>query len=208
MELSAPTGEKIEFYDGVYADSYVTVTLNKDYELDNGSTQEAKGDILFSGATMAADLKTIKGGVEATADELANSLSSELLGTVTLHGGRLRIEDGVKLTVGSFSTAERSNATLLLKDASVKGYSSTSTLSLSDGSTLALQGVNTITAGSLSMAGGTTMAFTLSSANIDTALLTLGTSYNAEGLFSTSTLTLDLSGTELTSGSYKLITLK
>ncbi|MCI6981832.1 MAG: autotransporter-associated beta strand repeat-containing protein [Akkermansia muciniphila] len=201
MELSAPTGKSITFRDGVYADSNVTVTLNKDYKV-NGVTQKADGDILFSGATMSADLKEIKGSVPTSA-ELGNSLSSELLGTVTLYGGRLIIEDGMKLTVGSFSTAEGSNATLLLKDARVEGYSSTtSTLSLSAGGTLALQGVNTITAKSLTMAGGTAMAFTLGSENIDTAVLTL------RAALTTNTLTLDLSGTELTSGRYKLITLK
>ena len=201
MELSAPTGQQIAFYDGIYASSGVTVNLNKNYELEDGSPQEAKGDILLSGKTMAADLAAIKGSAPTKA-ELSNSLTSELLGTVTLYSGGLRVEDGVKLTVGSFSTAEGSNATLLLKDASVKGYSSTSTLSLSSGSTLALQGVNTITPKSLTMADGTTMAFTLSSENIDTAVLTLGST------LTTSTLTLDLSGTELTSGRYKLITLK
>ena len=203
MELSAPTGMKIAFYDGIEAFKDVTVTLNKDYKSDDGSMREAKGDILLSGKTMAADLEAIK-GTAPTEAELSNSLTSRLAGAVTLYGGRLRIEDGVKLTVGSFSTATESNATLLLKDASVKGYSSTSTLSLSSGSTLDLQGVNTITANSLTMAGGTTMTFTLGSENIDTAVLTLGTSY----FFITSTLTLDLSGTELASGRYKLITLK
>ncbi|MCI7699348.1 MAG: autotransporter-associated beta strand repeat-containing protein [Akkermansia sp.] len=200
MELSAQTGKSITFKDGVYAGSDVTVTLNKDYVVDS-VTQKADGDILLSGATMAEDLKTIKEGVAATADELSNSLSSELLGTVTLHGGRLRVEDGVKLTVGSFSTAEGSNATLLLKDARVTRYSSTSTLSLSSGSTLALQGMNTITANSLTMADGTTMAFTLGSENIDTAVLTL------DGILSADALTVNLTGTDLTTGSrYRLIT--
>ncbi len=187
MELSAPTGGNVEFYDGIYADSNVTVTLNKDYDVD-GVTQKADGDILLSGATI---------------EEISNSLTSELRGTVTLYGGRLRVEDGVKLTVGSFSTAAGSNATLLLKDASVTGYSSTSTLSLSDGSTLALQGVNTITAKSLTLEGGSAISFILGIENADTALLTLGSGT----ILNTDALTLNLSGTGLAAGSYKLITL-
>ncbi|MGN0874741.1 MAG: beta strand repeat-containing protein, partial [Akkermansia sp.] len=158
------------------------------------------GDILFSGETMAEDLENIKGSIPTVA-ELNNSLTSELGGIATLYGGRLRVEDGAKLTVGSFSTAEGSNATLLLKNASMSGADTESTISMTSGSTLDLQGVNTITANSLTMAGGTTITFTLDSGNINTAVLTLN------GTLSTDSLTVNLTGTDLMTGShYKLIT--
>ena len=206
MELSAPSGQRIAFFDSVYSDLGATIILNRDYEI-GGVIQEAKGDILISGATMKEDLTAIKGSLP-TEEELNNSLSSELHGEVTLYGGRLRIEDGVRLTVLYFCTAEGSNATLLLKDAAMKGRAPLSGLYLSTGSTLDLQGINTITAGYLTMAEGTTMAFTLDYRNTSTAVLTMEAGATVTGTLNTDNLTLKLEGVDLANGIYKLITLQ
>lgn len=199
MNLCAPTGKEICFRDGVFVGCESSIALNKDYTLLNGNTQKAEGDIIFSGATMSEDLKEIKGGFEPTADELENSLSSELLGAVTLHDGRLRVEDGVKLTVGSFSVPEGSNATLLLKDATLI---SNSTIELPSESSLSLEGENTIKSNSLMMGENAALSFTLGCINLSSAALTLN------GALSAGSLSLHFEGTELKTGSYILLTLE
>lgn len=119
--LAAKTQGHITFYDSVYMGNYSgsEVSLNADYIDADGIAQKATGDIVFSGKYTEEHLKEIKGGTAGTTTEIANSRTSELLNTVNLYGGTLRVEDKAVLKTHDIKVAEGSNATMKVTDAEV-----------------------------------------------------------------------------------------
>ena len=163
LNLSAGKGQDIVFYDPMYVCSGTNVYFNA----ESGAT----GDIVFSGKYAAEDLKALK---EDYRDwELTNSLTTEVYNTTYLCGGRMNVEDGaiykgngieVGTWMGTDATLRLANGTLDQEGIGI--YMNT-------GSTLALEGVNSITAPDLFMGRNSTLAVTLGSENAETALLTL-----------------------------------
>ncbi len=98
LKLSANQGGKIEINDSIY--SQKALSLNEDYD---GKAQS--GTIIFSGKNTEATLNaviaanTAEGATarEATATEIANSRTSVVEGTITLHNGTLSLQDDAVL---------------------------------------------------------------------------------------------------------------
>lgn len=126
LELAAEAGGHITFYDSVYMGNYANaaVSLNAEYKDADDVTQKATGDIVFSGKLTGSHLKKIKGGTNGTAAEIAASRTSELLNTVNLYGGTLRVEDSAVLKTHAINVASESKAVLKVANAEVNalGY--------------------------------------------------------------------------------------
>lgn len=176
LTLSARTNGHITFYDSVYMGNYANaeVRLNSDYQDKEGVTQKATGDIVFSGKYTADHLKEIKGGTAGTATEIANSRTSELLNTVNLYGGTLRVEDKAVLKTHAINVTNGSNATMRITDAEVNasGYditvNKTGTLEIggTDGSTK-------VTANNINIEEGATLSFTRTEVATENVAITL-----------------------------------
>lgn len=195
--LSAKTGGHITFYDSMYA--YCTASFNADYTDKDGIKQKAGGDIIFSGKYTAEHLKEIKGGTAGTASEISESQTSTIYTHITLYGGSLQVVDGAKLNGSGLTVAADSGAKLLLRGGSMShsGYYFT----FNNGTTLELQGCNSITASKITMGSGSELTVTVDAGHLDTAALTLGGTDLA-----TSQLTINLNRTDgLRSGMYKII---
>ena len=197
--LSAKTGGHITFYDSVYKGYSGTVSFNADYTDEDGITQKAGGDIIFSGQYTAEHLQEIKGGTAGTASEIADSQTSEINSLITLYGGSLQVVDGAKLNGRGLTVAANSGAKLLLRDGSMSHGSYNFTFN--SGTTLELQGYNTITATKITMGSGSELTVVVDAGHKNTAALTLGGTD-----LSTSQLTINLDRTDgLRSGMYKII---
>ena len=150
MHLSAKTDGQITFYDSVYGGE---TSLNADYTDAEGKTQKAKGDIIFSGLYTKAHLDAIleenNEGREATEAEILNSRTS-ILGETSLYGGRLRVEDGAIYQGQGITVHDGSEATVLVKDATLsqEGYA----LTFNAGTTLQVEGESLIVGDVLMMA--------------------------------------------------------
>lgn len=200
LVLAAKTGGHITFNDSVYMvnKTGATVSFNADYEDVDGVTQKAGGDIIFSGKYTADHLAEVKGSTATTA-EIMNSQTSEINNLITLYGGSLQVVDGAKLNGHGLTVTTDSGAKLLLRDGSMNHGSYDFTFN--NGTTLELQGLNTITAKKVTLGSGANLTVTIGKDNLNTAALTLGGTD-----LSTSKLTVNLNRTDgLTSGMYKII---
>ena len=150
LNLSAKTGGHITFHDSVYGG---TTALNADYTDADGVTQQATGTIIFSGQYtkdhLDAILEANNEGRVATAEEILNSRTSTL-GATTLYGGTLHVLDGAILETASLSVEAGSSASVLLRDAELKG---TAGITFNAGTTLQVQGDSLITGDVLLLAG-------------------------------------------------------
>lgn len=121
IALSAKTGGQIIIYDSVY--SRTGCVLNAAYTDQDGNTQKAGGDIVFSGQYAEQYLNEIltKNGENrtATAEEISNSQTSQIEGSISLRGGRLRIEDGAKMNASHFTLEADSLASLNIRNATL-----------------------------------------------------------------------------------------
>ncbi len=199
LTLSAKTGGHITFYDSVYmGGTLAPVNFNSDYQDADGVTQKAGGDIIFSGLYTEKHLAEVKGSA-ATSSEITNSQTSEINNRITLYGGSLQVVDGAKLNGQGLTVAAGSGAKLLLRDGSMSHSSYGFTFN--SGTTLELQGQNTITASKVTLGSGSALTVTVGENNLSKAALTLGGTDLA-----TSKLTVNLNRTDgLTSGMYKII---
>ncbi len=120
LTLSSKNAGNITIYDSLYMKhkNNAIVSLNTDYEDANGVTQKATGDIVFSGKYTEEHLKEIKGS-DGTTTEIAGSRTSELLNTVNLYGGTLRVEDKAILKTNAINVVADGNATMKVLDAEV-----------------------------------------------------------------------------------------
>ena len=163
LTLSAKTDGNITFYDSVYMGNYsgAKVNLNSNYQDEKGVTQLATGDIIFSGKYTQDHLKEIKGGTAGTSKEIANSRTSELLNTVNLYGGTLRVEDKAVLKTHAINVSDGSNATIKVADADVNasGYD----ITVNKTGTLEIGGTNgssKVTANNINIEKGAMLALT------------------------------------------------
>ena len=196
LNLSAKTGGHITIYDSVSVYGGTT-SLNADYTDADGNTQQAKGNIIFSGQYTKTHLDDIleenNEGRVATEAEILNSRTSTL-GATTLYGGTLQVVDGAVLSTTSLSVAAGNSAQVLLRDAGLNGA-----ISFGAGTSLELQGSNTTT-GSLTMGNAVTLTVTLDNSHLATAALTL------TGSVSTGTLSLNLNvAEERAAGMYRIL---
>ncbi|MEE1266070.1 MAG: autotransporter-associated beta strand repeat-containing protein, partial [Akkermansia sp.] len=194
LNLSAKTGGHIAIYDSVYGG---TTSLNADYTDAEGNTQQAKGNIIFSGQYTKTHLDAILEengeGREATDAEILNSCTSTL-GDTTLYGGLLQVVDGAILSTTSLTVAAGSSASVLLQDAELNG-----SISFGANTSLELQGANTTT-GSLTLGDAVSLSVTLDNSHLETAALTL------TGSVSTGTLCLNLNvAEERATGMYRIL---
>ncbi len=177
ITLAAKTGGTITFYDSIYGGS--SASFNNAYVDAAGQTQQAHGDIIFSGS---------------------KSNINNINGTISLYGGSLQVLDGAQLNGRGLTVAEGSGAKLVLSGAGMNhsGYNFT----FNSGTVLELQGSNTITANQVILGSGAELSVTLSNSNKTTAALTLG---GTDLATSKLTINFDREGA-LTSGSFKIIT--
>ena len=136
--ISAAAGHVAEIRDYITVKGNIDFALNADYVDADNKVHKQTGDILFTGAHTANTIKDLKGGIDATETELAASRKSTVEVMTTLYGGRLRIEDGVVFQGQGLTVAEGSDATVLVKDATLDhtGYD----LTFHSGTTLEIQG--------------------------------------------------------------------
>ncbi len=164
FHLSAAAGKSIEFRDSVYIGSYVTVGLNADYTTSEGNVIKQEGDIIFTGAyteTHLNELLTADGaGRTATAEEIANSRTSEMHGKVTLYGGTLRVEEQAVLkTTAGLNVAAGSNANVKVSNAELDAGSSdinigeSGSLTLTNGATVRAENINIADGASFAVVG-------------------------------------------------------
>ena len=208
ISLSAAEGKSIEFRDSVYISSGSQMELNADYTDADGVVHKQTGDILFTGAYAAQHLNKLLDDAglarTATADEILNSRTTEVYAMTKLYGGRLRVEDGAVYRGQGITAKENSASTVLVKNSVLHhaGYD----LTFSAGTTLELQGKNTI-AGTVKMLAGSALSLVASADNAtsETAVLTLD---GALTLPQNGTITLRLSvdGGVVQENSYALIT--
>lgn len=173
LNLAAGVNQDIVFYDSLYADSASSLSFNETYVDKNGVDQVATGDIVLSGKFAETDLRKLK--PYYTQQELVDSLTSEVECSSNLYGGRLRIEDGAIYKGNGINVAAGSNATLRLAGGTLDqtGYD----VLLNAGTTLDLEGANSITASTLVMMDGSTLSFNAGATegvmlNLDAALKT------------------------------------
>ena len=205
ISLSAAAGKSITFYDSVYIGSGATVNLNQDYtyQAEDGTSFSIKqlGDIIFTGKYAETHLNEILAADEqgriATAEEIRLSRTTEVNAMTNLYGGRLRVEEGAIYQGYGITVHEGSEATVLVKDATLShtGFD----LIFNAGTTLHAAGVSSIT-GNVVMLQGSQLALTVGAVNGESAVLTLGTAMDSQGV------NLLVEGAEyLLSGEYKLI---
>ena len=125
VTISAVDGGEVVFFDSVFMTDYTgaVVSLNADFADSDGIIQKAGGDIIFSGRYTEDHLKEIKGGTAGTASEITNSRTSELLNTVNLYGGTLRVEDKAIFKTHNINVVADGNATMKVLDATVNAGS-------------------------------------------------------------------------------------
>lgn len=175
LTLSAKTGGYISFYDSVYMGYYsgVKVSLNADYEDADGVTQKAKGDIVFSGKYTEEHLEALK-GKDGTSIEITNSRTSELLNTVNLYGGTLRVEDKAVLKTRAINVVSEGNATMKVSDAEVNAsvyditVNKTGTLEISG-----TDGSSKVTAKNIHIEEGATLSLTRTEVATENVAITL-----------------------------------
>ena len=145
IRLSAATGKTIEFRDSI--SGYFNLELNEAY---NGVAQT--GDIIFTGAYTEKHLNELLQADhvnrQATEDEINASRQSTTGHRVTVHGGKLRVEDGAVLSSHSFQMKENAGATLLVKNATLQcikpqeseSYKGDGNINITSGNTLQVEG--------------------------------------------------------------------
>ena len=183
ISLSAAEGKSIEFRDSVYIGSGATVNLNEDYTDAAGVVHKQAGDILFTGAYAETHLNDMleAAGYErtATAEEILSSRTTAVNTLTNLYGGRLRVEDGAIYQGQGITAHAGSEATVLVKDATLShsGYD----LTFNAGTTLELAGANSIT-GNVQIHSGSTLLFCYEGQQKSVAAMTLSGVLNmAEG---------------------------
>lgn len=149
--LSAKAGGSIEFRDSIYING--NINLNKDY---NGTAQTGK--IIFTGRTTVEDLEaaiaanTAEGveAREATEQEIINSRTSVITGTLAICNGTLSLQDGAiidatTVTIASGAelevllTAEQGITTFGLEEAAIAATLDAK-LNLEEGASLTIDG--------------------------------------------------------------------
>lgn len=193
LNLSAKAGGSITFYDALYAaPNSASYSLTTDFNKESGDT----GAIVFSGKHAEEDLGQLLEGVSL--DVLEASRTTTIKSSIALHQGSLSIEEGAVLQ--SMGMDVKVGANLGLKNGTLQMTDGTA-LTLNTGSSMSLQGSNTISADSISFADGTMLSLTLGALNMESSLVTLDA---AALTFGTTTLSFD-NLSEMAEGTYMLL---
>ena len=203
LELSAKDASTITFYDSVCMENYAgsQARFNADFVDNNGVTQNATGDIIFSGEYTEAHLSEIKGSTPTTS-EIDNSRTSYIYNPIYLHGGRLMVVDGAILNGHGITLSQNSNAQLFLRNASMY-HGDFYNFTFNRGTSLVLQGVNAIETSQLILHDESNLVIYLDDCHLNASALSLSGTLNIKGALS---LTLDLSSDKLLDGeSYQLL---
>ncbi len=197
ISLSAAAGKSIEFRDSIYIGQGNIVKLNACYVDSSGQSHEQKGDIIFTGATTQKDLYIVKGNEPGNPEEILASRTTEVNTLTNLYGGRLRVEDGAIYKGYGMMVHEGSEATVLVKDATLSHAGDD--LTFSSGTTLAAEGVSHIS-GNVVMMEGSKLSLSVGAVNSGAAVLSLASAMDLQGVH------LSVNGVEyLMSGKYQLI---
>ena len=199
--LSANEGGSIEMQDGVHLEVEAAIKFNADYgdKVQTGDII-LTGAYAEANLNKAIAANTAEGETPRTATEAEITKSQEFsfmhyyLGPsakpeyiselkegvlATLEGGRLRVEDGARYIGMGFEAVADSDSTLRLKDAAFEHcYTSSSygcelyyDVTFGATTTLEAEGVNTMTAGNLTMKDGSAMSYVVGSENTTSAVL-------------------------------------
>ena len=139
-------------------------------------------------------------GSAGTVTEITNSRTNTVVGTTTLGGGTLRLEDGAILQTGGFAAVANSGAVVRMDNAVLNssGYDVT----FGSGTTLSVGGTNTLTAANFNLESGSSLSFDLRAKNQNLAALALNGNMSIGGL----NLTLE-NADIMAAGKYQLISL-
>ncbi len=190
VEFSAAAGKKIEFRDSLYADVDLKGThhskgpyassfdLNSQYTDSEGVAIAQTGDIILTGEYAEQHLNEIlatRGEKRtATAEEILASQTSEVVGTATLHDGRLIIKEGAVLNAGAIevlsSASGESTPSLVLQNATLSADS----LTFKKGTSLVLNNVDNSSDAMISVSTSLTMS--------DSVVLALSGAYTGDVL--------------------------
>lgn len=202
FSLSAGEASKISFYDPIKAGS---VSINDIYSDENGDTQTAVGDVIFSGEHAETDLtgfiKSILGAGNETpaTEDMRSSLTSEVRGTTSLHAGRMMICDGAIFSTGRLEAFD--NSTLYINNATLEA---TADISFASGSKLYLKGAgNQILADSITFSDNNLITFNISANNNEVPLATI----TGDIFFSPGTTINITSDNQLEDNAYTLLAL-
>ena len=204
FHVSAAKEKSITFTDGIYVATStsgmtVDVVFNGNYIASDESEIEQGGDIIFDGGQVETELTDLL-GTTPTTQQITNSLTSYIGGVINLKAGRMIVRNGAQFNGIGISTTARSNAAVVLDGAGMNH--SSGSINIRRGTSLELSGYNQISTGSLSLASGSTLLFTICDKHLTTAALTLDA--NLEHF----SINLALPGQEmLASGRYKLVEL-
>ena len=174
FHLSAAAGKNITFEDSVYvatntSGQTVDVVFNGSYTDADETSIAQEGDIIFDGGKAASVLQGLK--ADASDEEILNSQTSYIGGVINLQAGRLVVRNGAHLDGLGLSTKARSGAVLVLQDGHMNH--SSGSINLRRGTSLELNGQNSITAEAVSFSSGSTLQFSVGEAQRQDAVLNL-----------------------------------
>ena len=158
VSLSVAAGKSIEFRDSMYVGTGAPVNLNADYTKDGTVTIKQQGDILFTGKYTEQHLNELLEeshlGRKASPEEILSSRTTEVNTMTNLYGGYLRVEDGAIYMGQGITVHEGSDATVLVKNATLNhdGFA----LTFNAGTTLQVQG-DSLVLGNLVLLAGSTL---------------------------------------------------
>ena len=106
VELAAADGASMTFHDSIYVGAGEEDVKLNSYTDAEGNTQTFESNIIFSGATTEADLKTAKNGVAGTTEEITASRTSVIERNVSIATGSLQVKDEAVLKVNNLSVED------------------------------------------------------------------------------------------------------
>ena len=199
FQISAVEGHSVTFYDSVFVGS-----TGADISFNGGDPDMGcgLGDVIFTGATTVTDLEKIKDKAPTkeapTEEEIQASRTSVFEAMANVYRGRLVVQDGAVLQGKGITAVEGSGATVRVNNAALEHAGCD--LTFNKGTTLELEGVNSIS-GKIIMKSGSTLNFIYGQGLIEHAALTL------DGIIAFNENYVQLSGFENYKGVYKLMDL-
>lgn len=192
LDVSALKDGSVYFYDPINvtdANGEPVVNFNKATDGVEGS---GEGTIIFSGKHTEEDLGKHLGKTP-TAEELEASRTSSVACETKLHGGTMRIEEQAVFSAEKFTVQEDSNATVQVKDATLKADS----MEFGNSSTLETEGKASVEADSLTFAAGSSLIMNGTGSTINASAITFE---NGSSL----TLNVDMSSESATTHAFAI----
>lgn len=212
LKLAAGANATISIYDPITVDC--NVSINADYTNAAGDSENAIGDVMFSALHAEADLTAYRKGLlgeenaQPSTEELLLSRTSTILGTTTLHAGRMMLCDGVTYDGAGF--VARAGSTLYMRSANLRSSDPHALVTLGNGETIFQSGANlylkktssTLTAEETVFQGNNKITFDITSSNLTASSLAV----SGDLTFNAGTSIYITSDNQLTEGIYMLLT--